>query len=119
MDEDKYFDSFSDLELHIRDLLSEIERWEPKSVENSYLSFLDNFLVLVDQIITDFQEGKTDNEELAYLMSEKQNVIMTTLSNIISCQKEGNWKEISRIITENLEKEIEEWKETVNNFFSK
>jgi hypothetical protein len=141
MDKSKYYDSFTDLELRIRDFLFEIEKCEiqtekilkssPKkelifitdrdkvqNIQNSYLSFLDNFLVLVDQIISDFPEGRIDNEVLAYQMSEKQSAIMSTLSNIITYQKDGNWNGVASIIREHFEIELKEWKETIENFFS-
>ena len=118
MDKSRYIDSFNDLQSHIGSLLSEIDEGDNQRIQTSYLSFLDNFLVLVDQIIKSFHEGKTDNEELAFMMSEKQNLIMSTLNTIISHQKEGDWLSVSSIIKENLEIELQDWKKTVEDFFS-
>jgi hypothetical protein len=119
MEENKYLESFADLQSRITDLMSEIQKGNNESIQSSYLSFLDNFLVLIDQIINSFHEGKIENEQLAFEMTAKQNMIMSTLSTIISYQKDGNWGIVASIIEENLEKEIKNWKETVITFFAK
>ena len=53
MEENKYIESFTDLQVQMGILLSQIETEDIENIQTSYLSFLDNFLVLVDQIIKD------------------------------------------------------------------
>jgi len=126
MIESKYLDSFTDLKARIEGLLSEIARKKEKEENNennkdiklSYLAFLDNFLVLVDQIIKDFHEGKIENERLALLMSEKQNKIMSTLNTIIYYQQNEDWEGVAYTIVNELETELLEWEESVKMFFS-
>jgi len=117
MENNKYLEFFTDLKVKMDILLSEIKKGIDQDIHSSYLSFLDNFLVLVDQIITEFDEGKKDDEGLALMMTERQNNLMSTLSKIISNQKEGNWEGVSTIIKTELDKDLIEWKESVISYF--
>ena len=117
MEENKYLNSFVDLQVRLENLLFEIDKGDSDSIHESYLTFLDNFLVLVDQIIKGYPEGKIDDKELTVQMSEKQDLIMSALNLIVSHQKSGDWGAVARTIKERLEKELNDWKETVRVFF--